>query len=270
MGNLSEIALVDLMQSVHLHARTGTLVLKRDRDLAHVAFHRGRIVSAWAPTSISVCELLVLEGALQRSQLQEVVAEHAALVQPVPLGKLLVAKGMVTPGAMRDAITHKVQCTVFDLIGWTHGTFRFDLDEVRGDQEIALLPDDVIPKHRAVAEAAPAPSVQTIHLVTEDIELVARFGARVPPAIGVRTIGLRDAGAPAPGEPAPLIVLDMRSDIKPLSVDRLRKRHPRSLVVAIVAPWMDPSNLYAIGVAAVVPPEVASIAACCRTLLASR
>ncbi len=297
IGNLSDIAVVDLMQFVHLGARTGTLVLKRDHDLAHISFHRGRIVSAWGPTSVSVCELLVMKGALQRSQLDAIVAEHAAMVAPVPLGQLLVAKGLVTSDAMKDAITHKVERTVFDLIGWTYGNFRFELDEVRGDQEIALVPGDVIQqldintemvliealrlfdeRNRAVAEAAPAPpalplvdlatpSVQTIHLVTEDIELVARFGARIAADIGVRPVALRDAGAPAPGERPPLVLLDMRGNITARSIDRIRKRHPRSLVVAIVAPGADPSELYAAGVAAVVPPEAASIAACCGTLL---
>src|SRR6185503_7661645 len=81
---------------------------------------------------------------------------------------------------------------------------------------------------------------------------------------------LRDAGAPAPGELAPLVLLDMRRGIKPVQIERLRKRHPRSLVVAIVSPGVDPTELYALGVAAVLPPEAASAAACCGTLLAAR
>lgn len=110
---------------------------------------------------------------------------------------------------------------------------------------------------------------RTIHLVTEDIELVARFGARVVSELTVRTVGLRDAGAPAPDGHSPLILIDVRAGIKPTAILRLRDAHPRSIVVAIVAAGMDPSALYAIGVAAVVWPDVAAIAACCKTLLAT-
>jgi hypothetical protein len=296
VGNLSDVAVVDLMQFVHLGARTGTLVLERDHERAHISFQRGRIVSAYGPTSPGVCELLVLKGDLTQTELDAVLAEHAATQPTVPLGQLLVAKGAVTADALRDAITHKVERTVFDLIGWTFGSFRFDLDEVRGDQEIALAPGDVIPQldintemvliealrlfdernRVGVAAAPPAPVVvqpqparQTVQLVTEDIELVARVGAQMMPGVVVRSIALTEAGAPVPGEASPLVLIDARR-IKPAAIDRIRKRHPRALVVAIVAPTMDARQLYSIGVAAVVPPDGSAIAACCSTLLAAR
>lgn len=296
-GNLADVAVVDLMQFVHLGMRTGTLVLERDNDRAHISFHRGRIVGAWGPTSPSVCELLVLKGDLLQSELEAMLAEHAATSPPVPLGQLLVGKGAVTADALREAITHKVERTVFDLIGWTYGNFRFELDEVRGDQEIALVPGDVIPqldintemvliealrlfdeRNRAGEAAPPAPPIaaspapiaQTVQLVTEDIELVARIGAQIAPGVAVRTVALRDAGAPAPGEAPPIVLVDARSTVKPQAIDRVRRRHPRSLVVAIVKPATDPRELYAVGVAAVVPADAIAIAACCATLLAAR
>lgn len=299
VGNLADVAVVDLMQFVHLGARTGTLVLERDQERGHISFHRGRIVSAWGPTSPSVCELLVLKGDLSQSELEAVLAEHAATSPPIPLGQLLVTKGAVTADALRDAITHKVERTVFDLIGWTYGAFRFELDEVRGDQEIALAPGDVIPqldintemvliealrlfdeRNRAGEAAPPAPPTtvspalvaptQTVQLVTEDIELVARIGSQIAPGIAVRAVALRDAGAPAPGEAAPLVLIDARSRIKPPAIDRMHKRHPRSLIVAIVSPPTDPRELYAVGVAAVVPADTTAITACCTTLFNAR
>ncbi len=298
-GNLADVAVVDLMQFIHLGLRTGTLVLERDNDRGYISFHRGRIVSSWGPTSPSVCELLVLKGDLLQGELESLLAAHAATSPPVPLGQLLVSKGAVSPEALREAITHKVERTVFDLIGWTYGSFRFELDEVRGDQEISLAPGDVIPQldintemvliealrlfdeRNRAGEAAPAPPspaspalvapiLQSIQLVTEDIELVATLGAQIAQGVGVRAVALRDAGAPAPGEAPPLVIVDTRHGIKPQAIDRLRKRHPRSLVVAIVAPRMDARELYAVGVAAVVPADAMSIAACTATLLGAR
>jgi len=298
-GNLADVAVVDLLQFVHLGGRTGTLFLEHDEQTAHISFQRGRIVSAWAPTSLSVCELLVSRGVLARAQLDKIMAEHAAASPRLPLGQVLIAKAVVDPGALRDAITHKIERTVFDLIGWTYGRFRFEVDEVVGDQEIALAPGDVLPqldintemvliealrlfdeRNRAGAVPAPPPvsappvanpaNAQTVQLVTEDMELVAIAGSVLAPDIAVRMVALRDAGMPAPGEAPPLVLVDARDRVKPAAIARLHNRHPRSLFIAVIARNADPRELYAAGVAAVVPPDGPAIAACCTTLFGAR
>jgi hypothetical protein len=47
-GSLADIAIVDLLQFVHMSQRSGTLQLERRGEEAHISFHRGRIASAWA------------------------------------------------------------------------------------------------------------------------------------------------------------------------------------------------------------------------------
>jgi hypothetical protein len=231
--------------------------------------------------------------------LDAVVAEHAASSPRGTLGQLLVAKGGVRPEALREAITYKIERTVFDLVGWTEGTFRFELDEVRCDHEIALAPGDVIPqldintemvliealrlfdeRNREVGQApapvvvaapvAPAPTLPVIHLVTHDMELTAIAGNALTAAFAVRPIEARDAGMPGPGELPPIVLVDARTRINPPAIRRMRARHPRSLWVAIVATGTDPRELYAAGVAAVVPPDGAAIHACCSTLIEAR
>jgi hypothetical protein len=249
-GNLADVAVVDLLQFVHLSGRSGTLHLESDDEQAHISFHRGRIVGAWGPTSPSVCLLLIDTGALTAANLERAQKLQAAEVPTPPLGHVLVANGMVAADALREAITRKVERTVYDLVTWSRGSFRFSADEIRADQEIALAPGDVIPQldintQMVLMEAlrlfdekgrdtpvpapgatasdttapaidiAPAPTpssalVGTVQIVSPDRPLAVDISVGLRGAAHVRAVSLREAGIPAPGEPPPLVVIDCR------------------------------------------------------------
>jgi hypothetical protein len=61
-GSLADIAIVDLLQFVHMSQRSGTLQLERRDEVAHISFHRERIASAWAAASPSVANYLLESG----------------------------------------------------------------------------------------------------------------------------------------------------------------------------------------------------------------
>jgi len=145
-GNLADVAVADLMQFVHMSGRSGTLLVERDGVQAYISFHRGRIVSAWSPDVTTVADLMIAAGTLTAEGLERARALQAAELPPPPLGHVLVASGAVAREALREAITRKVEQTVYQLVAWTRGQFRFNVDEVRGDQEVALAPGDVIPE----------------------------------------------------------------------------------------------------------------------------
>src|SRR5262249_10089335 len=99
-GNLTDLAVVDLLQFVHLSGRSGTLHLDHDGADAALSFRRGNIVAAWGPTSPNVCDLLIAAGALCRDDLDAALAARAAEVPPPPLGQVLVARAAVTTDAL--------------------------------------------------------------------------------------------------------------------------------------------------------------------------
>jgi len=330
-GNLADLAVVDLLQFVHLSGRSGTLHLERDDQRAHISFNRGRIVGAYGPASPSVCELMIADGALRRADLDAAIAARTAQVPAPPLGQVLITRGAVTAEALRAAITRKVEQTVFDLVTWSRGRFGFVVDEIRGDDEIALTPGDVIPQldintQMVLMEAlrlfderdrtpttpppltaapttatptptpakptptiarttattvppaiapAPRPAPPTpraaVQLVTADRELAAAITTVLGGAVTLRVVATRDAGAPAPGEPTPIVVVDCRpGGVTAATLGRLRGRHPAALFVAIVVPGADAVALYAAGAAAALPPSSAVIAACCLNLSGAR
>ena len=104
-----------------------------------------------------------------------------------------------------------------------------------------------------------------IQLVTEDIELVAVVGAQLAGYATVRLVSLTEAGA-CNHDAQPIVLVDVRRDITPASIRRLRMREPQALFVAVVSPLHGPRELHVEGASAVVPADGRAIAACCSVL----
>jgi Domain of unknown function (DUF4388) len=292
-GNLADVAIADLMQFVHMSGRSGTLVVERDGTQGYISFHRGRIVSAWSPNVSTVADLLLQSGELGADALAHARTLQAAELPPPPLGQVLVASGAISRDALRAAITRKVEHTVYELVAWTRGAFRFEVDEVRGDHEIALAPGDVMPEldlntqmvllealrlfdernQRGAALPAPAPAARApicIHIVSRDARLMEALAIALGERAALRRVRLRDAGMPAPGQEPPLVILDARAGgVTVEQLRRLRQQHPRALCVAVSEPGAD-AGFYEAGAAAAVPPSAPVLAACCATLLSTR
>ncbi|HEX5057923.1 MAG TPA: hypothetical protein VFV99_01130 [Kofleriaceae bacterium] len=104
-----------------------------------------------------------------------------------------------------------------------------------------------------------------LQLVTDDIELVAVVGSLLSEVTTLRLVALADAGE-SDAETPPIVLVDVRKNITPASIRRLRIRHRRALFVAIVAAQQGPRELYIEGAHAVVPADSRAIAVCLSVL----
>ncbi len=145
-GKLEDVSLADVMQFVHLGRRTGTLSLSRGRQEAEIGFHRGQIVSAWAPGSKRLGDLLVSEHLVTPERLRELLRKQASEQPRRSLGQVLVATGTLEFEQIRRAIEKQIETSIYELVTWTHGSFEFALDELKPIDDIAMYPGDVIPK----------------------------------------------------------------------------------------------------------------------------
>lgn len=303
-GSLADIAIVDLLQFVHMSQRSGTLQLERRGEEAHISFHRGRIASAWAAASPSVANYLLESGKITTSQLER-ADERRRNVPALSLGQALLEDGDVSWQELRDAVAAKVERTIFELVGWNEGTFRLIADEVRADDEISFAPGDVLPDvdidtqgilleavrlfdernrqvalvppvsspaeapvsvARPAARAKPGPCVQ---ILSNQLDLLESLQETLGAIARVRVVESRDAGAPAPGEAQPLVVVDLRPGEQPQgTIRRIRELHQRALVVGLVG---GPGAMAsAIGEGAVAVAETSYLPACCANLLRSQ
>ena len=152
-GNLEDVSVADALQFIHLGGRTGTLTLMRDGVQAEIGFHRGRIVSAWAPGSKRLGDLLLESGTITGEALEEALRQQAAETPRRPLGQILVANGALSDDAMYAALQQQIERTIYELVTWTSGTFEFALDDLKPIDDVSVLPADVVSHLRLDTQA---------------------------------------------------------------------------------------------------------------------
>ncbi len=88
---------------------------------------------------------------------------------------------------------------------------------------------------------------------------------------GIEGVGIDQAGAAAPGEPPPIVVVDLRRGAVRLEqAAALRRARPRASIIALVDPGVSVAKVYAAGVLTALPPDVEAVAACVENIIESR
>jgi ActR/RegA family two-component response regulator len=109
-----------------------------------------------------------------------------------------------------------------------------------------------------------------LQIVTTDRELAERL-AHVLPGVTVARVSVRDAGTPPPGEPPPMVLLDMRAAGVGLdAVSALRRARPRASILVLIDGQAPAAPIYQAGALAVLPAELDLVAACFRSLAHNR
>ena len=144
-GVLEDLPLADVLQFVHLGRRTGTLYMWRDEEhRAEIAFHDGKIVSAWTPGQKKLGDLLVDAELIERDELREVLREQQHGGAQQSLGRILVDRERITRDEIHGVIRDQVQQTIFELVTWRHGRFHFEIDELHPVDDFSLEPGEVL------------------------------------------------------------------------------------------------------------------------------
>ncbi|HEX5761146.1 MAG TPA: DUF4388 domain-containing protein, partial [Thermoanaerobaculia bacterium] len=144
-GSLQDVSVADVMQFIHLGRRTGTLVLSRGRERSLIGFHLGKLVSAQAPRTPKLGDLLLGMGLVAPDTLQAAVEAQERAVERRTLGQELVAAGAIEPQALRNAVVRQIEQAVSEVMVWDRGSFEFAVDDLRPVDDVALYPGDVLP-----------------------------------------------------------------------------------------------------------------------------
>src|SRR5436309_10236528 len=103
-GSLKDVSVADVMQFVHLGRRTGTLLLNRGAERAMIGFHVGKLVSAQAPKTPKLGDLLVSSGMIERQRLDEAIAAQGEERERRSLGQILISTAAIGAEQLRDVI----------------------------------------------------------------------------------------------------------------------------------------------------------------------
>src|SRR5436305_7716951 len=101
-GSLKDVSVADVMQFVHLGRRTGTLLLNRGAERAMIGFHVGKLVSAQAPRTPKLGDLLVSSGTVGREVLDNAIAAQSEERERRSLGQILISSGVIQAEELRE------------------------------------------------------------------------------------------------------------------------------------------------------------------------
>ncbi|HEX4961359.1 MAG TPA: DUF4388 domain-containing protein [Thermoanaerobaculia bacterium] len=144
-GSLKDVSVADVMQFIHLGRRTGTLLLSRASERAMIGFHGGRLVSAQAPRTPKLGDLLVSSGMIDRGILSSAIRSQNEERERRSLGQILMSSGSIDAEGLRQVIAQQIEQAVAEVMVWETGTFEFAIDDLRPIDDIALYPSDVLP-----------------------------------------------------------------------------------------------------------------------------
>ncbi len=145
-GSLKDVSVADVMQFIHLGRRTGTLLLARGAQRAMIGFHLGRLVSAQAPRTPKLGDLLVSSGMIDRGMLERAIELAGQRSRSAARSaRSWSAPGSIDPEGLRQVIAQQIEQAVCEVMVWDTGTFEFAIDDLRPIDDIALYPSDVLP-----------------------------------------------------------------------------------------------------------------------------
>src|SRR3954453_1973479 len=115
-GSLTDVSVADVMQFVHLGRRPGTLRPSRSAERAMIGFHVGRLVSAQAPRTPKLGDLLISSGTIQKGVLDDAVEAQGRGLERRSLGQILLASGAIVPEDLRNVIGQQIEQAVAEVM----------------------------------------------------------------------------------------------------------------------------------------------------------
>ncbi len=145
-GSLKEAGLADVCQLLSIGRKTGCLSITDRSRFGQVYFDAGRITFATILNRRDrIGDLLVRQGAITRTQLNEAVAEQKRKPDR-RLGELLRAHGHIDAPTLNACIRHQIEEAIYYLFSWRRGNFHFEPGRLpeAGEVLISVNPETLL------------------------------------------------------------------------------------------------------------------------------
>jgi Domain of unknown function (DUF4388) len=124
-GSLVTMQLGDLLQWCGANLKTGTLRLKRGPIEKQLFFKDGRLFSSVSTSPRETLgQFLIRSGHITEEELFKALIEQDRSNQP--LGRILVASGLLNEEALEDILRIKTEESIYDCFLWKDGDFTFE------------------------------------------------------------------------------------------------------------------------------------------------
>lgn len=136
-GNIKEFGLADIFQIVSLQQKTGVLTVESSQGTVAVLLEKGLIVGANAsfrPIEERLEQSLIQGNQLSKFQLKRATENQRKTHQP--LWTALAEVGDIDVGVLQRALSQQIHETIYHLLRWTEGNYRFEPRKVEYDQNL--------------------------------------------------------------------------------------------------------------------------------------
>ncbi len=138
-GNLRDFGMGEVFQLIGQQRKTGVLEVRGQKGEVTLRFDSGGVVAA-APVATRVdealCEMIVRCGLVPRDRVAAIEATHDA---SLPIAQHLVGEGLLSAESLRDVEDLLTRETIFELLRWVDGSFRFVAQPVLHDRPAESL-----------------------------------------------------------------------------------------------------------------------------------
>ncbi len=125
-GQLSALALPDLLEFLRSGRRTGLLICSSAAGMGAVRFREGWITGAASPATPRLGEVLVSAGRISGPALSAMAAPQDGDRPDHVLAERLVAEGLADATAVQEGIRRQIELTIRELVHWKEGEFAFN------------------------------------------------------------------------------------------------------------------------------------------------
>lgn len=141
-GKLQDFGLEAIFQLINSEKKTGTLhIIRRAGDAeGFIYFRQGKIFGAVSNYNRQpLGERLINAGYISREQLEQALKVQKMSKRRRKLGQILISEGLITQETLQHFLREQIQNTVFDILPWTEGEFKFYDDKLPAAEDMGLL-----------------------------------------------------------------------------------------------------------------------------------
>jgi len=154
-GDISSIALSDVLQNLAANQKTGTLTIEGRQGVRRIQFRDGKIISYADDQGFSIADWLRDKEIVSAEKMEEALRRYKKTKRK-SLGEILADMGVLSLEDYRSYLVDLVKETLYEVLSFREGTFSFEegvLDEDKGDRETRSLGFEM-PPQSVMMEAA--------------------------------------------------------------------------------------------------------------------
>ncbi|HVE76243.1 MAG TPA: DUF4388 domain-containing protein [Actinomycetota bacterium] len=138
-GDLAQVGVPAVFRAVANEARTGCLTISRADAEARIYFHDGLAYHArMTGSGVKLGTRLISAGHLSEDNLRKALEVQKSEPEHRRLGEILIERGFVKQSQMEAIVRQQIEDTIFEILRWEGGSFRFDAG-LQSDEDVGVL-----------------------------------------------------------------------------------------------------------------------------------